>query len=343
MAATIAITTIPTTPTHLHHHLHIINITSSPHHRCRDHQQHLSRANTLLLSPRHQPPPSPLSHLLHRRHPLSISMPPLSSPPPSPPLPRHPHPMTPPSTSSPHYLRHPRHVTADTDTTIALLSPPPYTTTATSSPSSSPLHRHPRCHHDRGAVGVYMHHQGWVWSKEGSGEFSVASVRRMIDDRWLPNVSAKTRWTSVVPIKINVHAWKKRLAMFSSLAILLERCFTKFLTGGSDMSDSDELRHTDNTTLVPPRLPDTLLQVYQRRRPTLGLLILPHVSPFPPTIRRIACISVLPIEPNLAERARISAINLDDYQLDPLTSPPSPSSPFSMAAYHRMIAETDTT
>ncbi|GJY96023.1 hypothetical protein Tco_0512384 [Tanacetum coccineum] len=27
-----------------------------------------------------------------------------------------------------------------------------------------------------------------------------------------------------------------------------------------DMSNSDELRHTDNTTLVPPRLPDTLPQ-----------------------------------------------------------------------------------
>ncbi|GKB34151.1 hypothetical protein Tco_0879093 [Tanacetum coccineum] len=112
---------------------------------------------------------------------------------------------------------------------------------------------------------------------------------------------------------------------------------------GSDMSNSDELRHTDNTTLVPPRLPDTLLQVYHRRRPTLGLLILPSVPSFSPTIRRTARISVLPIEPNLAERARISAINLDDYQLDPLTPPPSPSSPFSMAAYQRMIAETDPT
>ncbi|GJW02709.1 hypothetical protein Tco_1561565, partial [Tanacetum coccineum] len=80
----------------------------------------------------------------------------------------------------------------------------------------------------------------------------------------------------------------------------------------------DELRHTDNTTLIPPRLPD----------------ILP---------RRTARISVLPIEPNLAERARISAINLDDYQLDPVTPPPSPSSPFTMAAYQRMIAETDPT
>ncbi|GJV27573.1 hypothetical protein Tco_1384021, partial [Tanacetum coccineum] len=57
-------------------------------------------------------------------------------------------------------------------------------------------------------------------------------------------------------------------------------------------------------------------QVYHRRRPTLGLLILPSVSPFPPTIRRTARISIPPIEPNLAERAGIFAINLDDYQLD---------------------------
>ncbi|GKA55053.1 hypothetical protein Tco_0754002, partial [Tanacetum coccineum] len=80
-----------------------------------------------------------------------------------------------------------------------------------------------------------------------------------------------------------------------------------------------------------------------RRRPTLGLLVLPYVSPFPPTIRRTARISIPPIEPNLAERARIATINLDDYQHDPVTSPPSPSSPFSMAAYQRMIFETDPT
>ncbi|GJY05270.1 reverse transcriptase domain-containing protein [Tanacetum coccineum] len=58
---------------------------------------------------------------------------------------------------------------------------------------------------------------------------------------------------------------------------------------------------------------------------------------------RTARISILPIELNLAERARISAINLDDYQLDPVTPPPSPSSPFLMAAYQQMIAETDPT
>ncbi|GJR61168.1 hypothetical protein Tco_1503330 [Tanacetum coccineum] len=83
--------------------------------------------------------------------------------------------------------------------------------------------------------------------------------------------------------------------------------------------------------------------MYYRRRPTLGLLILPSVSPFSPTIRRTARISIPPIEPNFTERARISAINLDDYQLDHVTPPPSPSSPFKMAAYQRMIAEMDPT
>ncbi|GJV66216.1 hypothetical protein Tco_1477044 [Tanacetum coccineum] len=79
------------------------------------------------------------------------------------------------------------------------------------------------------------------------------------------------------------------------------------------------------------------------RRPTLGLLILPSVSPFPLTIRRTARISIPPIKLNLVERARISVINLVDYQLDPVTPPPSPSSLFTMATYQRMIAETDPT
>ncbi|GJY07242.1 hypothetical protein Tco_0374296 [Tanacetum coccineum] len=95
--------------------------------------------------------------------------------------------------------------------------------------------------------------------------------------------------------------------------------------------------------MVPPRLPDTLPQVYHRICPTLGLLILPSISPNSPTIRRTARISIPPIKPNLDERARISAINLDDFQLDLITPLPLPSSPFTMAAYHRMIAETDPT
>ncbi|GKD02735.1 hypothetical protein Tco_1177709 [Tanacetum coccineum] len=41
----------------------------------------------------------------------------------------------------------------------------------------------------------------WVWSLEGSGDFSVASVRKLIDDKRLPEVSSKTRWIKLVLIK----------------------------------------------------------------------------------------------------------------------------------------------
>ncbi|GJX77001.1 RNA-directed DNA polymerase, eukaryota, reverse transcriptase zinc-binding domain protein [Tanacetum coccineum] len=51
----------------------------------------------------------------------------------------------------------------------------------------------------------------WRWSLEGSGELSLASVRKLIDDKTLPEVSAKSRWIKVVPIKVNIHAWKVRL------------------------------------------------------------------------------------------------------------------------------------
>ncbi|GJV49737.1 RNA-directed DNA polymerase, eukaryota [Tanacetum coccineum] len=50
-----------------------------------------------------------------------------------------------------------------------------------------------------------------VWSLEGSGEFSVTSLRKLIDDKMLPEVSSKTRWVKAIPIKVNVHAWKVRL------------------------------------------------------------------------------------------------------------------------------------
>nr|GEV75170.1 RNA-directed DNA polymerase, eukaryota [Tanacetum cinerariifolium] len=51
----------------------------------------------------------------------------------------------------------------------------------------------------------------WTWALEGSGEFSVMSVRKLNDDRRLPVVSSKTRWIKAVPIKVNVHALKVRL------------------------------------------------------------------------------------------------------------------------------------
>nr|GEX01688.1 RNA-directed DNA polymerase, eukaryota, reverse transcriptase zinc-binding domain protein [Tanacetum cinerariifolium] len=48
----------------------------------------------------------------------------------------------------------------------------------------------------------------WFWSLESSSVFTVASVKRCIDDKMLPDVSSKTRWVKAVPIKVNVLAWK---------------------------------------------------------------------------------------------------------------------------------------
>nr|GEV25337.1 RNA-directed DNA polymerase, eukaryota [Tanacetum cinerariifolium] len=51
----------------------------------------------------------------------------------------------------------------------------------------------------------------WVWSLESSREFSVASVRKVIDEKRLSNVNTMTRWIKCVPIKVNVLAWKIKI------------------------------------------------------------------------------------------------------------------------------------
>ncbi|GJT64413.1 RNA-directed DNA polymerase, eukaryota [Tanacetum coccineum] len=51
----------------------------------------------------------------------------------------------------------------------------------------------------------------WKWSLENLGDFSVASVRKMLDDKMLLDVTTKTRWIKLVPIKVNVHAWKVKI------------------------------------------------------------------------------------------------------------------------------------
>nr|GEU97174.1 RNA-directed DNA polymerase, eukaryota [Tanacetum cinerariifolium] len=51
----------------------------------------------------------------------------------------------------------------------------------------------------------------YSWSLKGSGDFSVASVRRAIDDKFLSTVSSNSRWVKYVPIRVNTLAWKVKM------------------------------------------------------------------------------------------------------------------------------------
>ncbi|GJX08387.1 hypothetical protein Tco_0196319 [Tanacetum coccineum] len=73
----------------------------------------------------------------------------------------------------------------------------------------------------------------------------------------------------------------------------------------SVMSYSDELIHSNGTTPIFPRYPDTLPYVYTRGHSTLRFSTLPPPLSSYPTSRRTARMSVIPvIEPELTERAR---------------------------------------
>ncbi|GJZ02032.1 hypothetical protein Tco_0519993, partial [Tanacetum coccineum] len=51
----------------------------------------------------------------------------------------------------------------------------------------------------------------WTWTLDGSGDFSVASIRSKIDSIRFLTISSATKWIKYVPIKVNVLAWKVRL------------------------------------------------------------------------------------------------------------------------------------
>ncbi|GKE27256.1 hypothetical protein Tco_1442640 [Tanacetum coccineum] len=99
--------------------------------------------------------------------------------------------------------------------------------------------------------------------------------------------------------------------------------------------------YTDSTTTIFPRFPDTLPYVYTRGHSTQRFPTLPSPSFYPKHTARMSVIPVL--EPGLAERARISTINLDNYQGDPESPPLSPLSSHQIAAYQKMISKTDFT
>nr|GEU38541.1 RNA-directed DNA polymerase, eukaryota [Tanacetum cinerariifolium] len=64
----------------------------------------------------------------------------------------------------------------------------------------------------------------WVWSLEATGVYPVKSVRQLIDDSILPKDKVFTKWVKVMPIKINVFAWRVRLDKLPTRLNLSLKC-----------------------------------------------------------------------------------------------------------------------
>ncbi|GJS40309.1 RNA-directed DNA polymerase, eukaryota [Tanacetum coccineum] len=61
------------------------------------------------------------------------------------------------------------------------------------------------------SVGDKLKDFRYVWSLSNSGDFSVASFRKVIDENRYPGGRSRTRWVKYVPIKVNVTAWKIKM------------------------------------------------------------------------------------------------------------------------------------
>lgn len=66
-------------------------------------------------------------------------------------------------------------------------------------------------------------HDRFVWDLNGEGEFRVKDIRKLLDDVFLPKDEVPTRWVKVIPIKINVFAWKVSLDRLPTRENLAQR------------------------------------------------------------------------------------------------------------------------
>nr|GEY35686.1 RNA-directed DNA polymerase, eukaryota [Tanacetum cinerariifolium] len=64
----------------------------------------------------------------------------------------------------------------------------------------------------------------WTWTANGSGQFFVASVRKIIDNNLCSGGDNSTRWIRCVPNKINIHAWKVMTGSLATRSLLDVKC-----------------------------------------------------------------------------------------------------------------------
>ena len=63
----------------------------------------------------------------------------------------------------------------------------------------------------------------WIWNVDNSHIFSVSNAQQLIDDIILPSGNLPTKWSKLVPIKINNFAWRLLLNRFPTKTNLNDR------------------------------------------------------------------------------------------------------------------------
>nr|GFB34885.1 hypothetical protein [Tanacetum cinerariifolium] len=74
----------------------------------------------------------------------------------------------------------------------------------------------------------------WFWDLNGKGVFCVKDARNLIDETFPPKEPIATRWLKIVPIKVNIFAWKLHHDRLPTRANLVRRgmLLALFVGGG---------------------------------------------------------------------------------------------------------------
>ncbi|GJW13637.1 RNA-directed DNA polymerase, eukaryota [Tanacetum coccineum] len=63
----------------------------------------------------------------------------------------------------------------------------------------------------------------WYCDLSGDGQFCVKDIRNFIDDKYLPSHYEATRWVKLIPIKVNIFAWRARRDCLPTRVNLMHR------------------------------------------------------------------------------------------------------------------------
>ncbi|PWA75413.1 RNA-directed DNA polymerase, eukaryota, Reverse transcriptase zinc-binding domain protein [Artemisia annua] len=84
----------------------------------------------------------------------------------------------------------------------------------------------------------------WSWDLGPDGLFSVAGTRRALDDHFLDDGDRPTRWSRLVPIKVNILTWRACVDRLPTRVNLVSKA-TMLIVNASSKEQSPEASRLD--------------------------------------------------------------------------------------------------